>query len=64
MAKMIVYQGGTFRRPKSALSFTFAPSPVIQTWPQDVVDYAVGKGLAEEVKPHQRGKATARKGNS
>lgn len=54
MAQMIVHREGTFRRPKSRLSFTFKPSPDPQAWPEDVVAFAVSKELAERVKRPSR----------
>lgn len=62
MANMIVHSGGTYRRPHSRLSFTFSPAPGPQSWPEDVVAYAVKRGLAERVVPKNRGKAAARRG--
>lgn len=50
MAWMIVFTAGTFRRPKSKLSFTFEVSPEPQSWPRDVVAFAVSKGWAEVAK--------------
>ena len=49
MALMIVRKEGNFRRPKSTLSFNFKPSSVPQSWPRDVVEYAISKGLAVAV---------------
>lgn len=62
MAKMIVQAEGTFRRPASRLSFTFKPGLDPQSWPEDVVAYAVSKGKAIRVEPQKRGKATPRVG--
>ncbi|MEQ1403835.1 hypothetical protein ABK249_02720 [Neorhizobium sp. Rsf11] len=59
MAWMIVYREGNFRRPNSKYSFNFKPGPVAQSWPQDVVDYAVSQGKAERVDPPRRRKAIA-----
>lgn len=64
MAKMVVHVGGTYRRPNSKYSFTFEPGPLPQSWPEDVVAYAVKVGKAEPVAAKNRGKATARKGNT
>lgn len=64
MAKMMVYIGGTYRRPNSKYSFTFSPGPHPQDWPEDVIAYAVKAGKAERVAAKNRGKATARKGNT
>jgi hypothetical protein len=64
MAKMMVFIGGTYRRPNSKYSFTFEPGPVPQDWPEDVVAYAVDRGKAERVPAKNRGKATVRKGNT
>lgn len=64
MAWMIVKTGATYRRPRSKFSFTFPADPEPQSWPQDVVDYAVSKGLAEEVRPPNREAAKARKGKT
>lgn len=50
MAWMIVSIAGTFRRPRSKLSFTFEASPEPQSWPRDVVAFAVSKGWAEVAK--------------
>lgn len=60
MAWMIVKTGGTFRRPASKFSFTFEGHPAPQSWPHDVVEYAVSQGLAEEVRAPGRKAAKAR----
>lgn len=49
MAWMIVHREGNFRRPKSKFSFNFKPSSQPQSWPRDVVEYAVLIGAAEKV---------------
>ncbi len=59
MAWMLVRTGGTFRRPRSIYSFTFAAGPEPQEWPQDVVTFAVSKGWAEPANPPSRQVATA-----
>ncbi len=63
MAWMLVFSEGNYRRPRSKFSFNFKPSPVPQSWPQDVVEYAVSKGKAERVDPPKR-KTGARKSAS
>jgi hypothetical protein len=64
MAWMIVKAGGTYRRPRSKFSFTFVADAAPQSWPQDVVDFATSKGLAQEVPPPNREAVKARKGKT
>jgi hypothetical protein len=60
MAWMIVKTGATYRRPRSKYSFTFDASPEPQQFPNDAVEYAVSKGLAEKVRAPRRKAAEAR----
>lgn len=62
MAWMIVHREGNFRRPKSKFSFNFKPSPQPQSWPRDVVKYAVESGAAEKISPPPRRTENARSG--
>jgi hypothetical protein len=64
MASMIVRREGTFRRPNSRLSFTFKPSREPQSWPEDVVEYAVSKGFAERAQSRSRKIESATVGGS